>query len=244
MTVTCLTDFVPFSVILLFLFTASTSRAFILLGGWFCSPDSRPPWLPILSTLPSTFFAITFLIALHLARFPFPFIKSYNTIPSYVILIISLAAVLPPLFLSVGAYFHPSGDGTLSEVAWITAHVVLVIVSLVYLFKFKSFYSRLANERGGGGGPNGSTTNGATCGPNGPSIGSSAGTLSNGTSNMSSLKKRGFVVKWGCLQARAMFGAALLALTLSMMIIISVAMVNTKYCLDYIHVCLPSPERL
>jgi len=228
MTVTCLTDFVPFSVILLFLFTASTSRAFILLGGWFCSPDSRPSWLPMLSTLPSTFFAITFLIALHLARFPFPFIKSYNTIPSYVILIISLAAGLPPLFLSLGAFFHPTaGDSSsLSQVAWITAHLVLVIVSLVYLFKFKSFYSRLASERSSSSqsnGPNGTTN---TCGPNGTSMGGSAGSVSNGTSNLSTLKKRGFVVKWGCLQARAMFGAALLALTLSTMIIVSVAMVS------------------
>ncbi len=52
------------------------------------------------------------------------------------------------------------------------------------------------------------------------------GVVTNGNCTLSSLKKRGFVIKWGCLQARAMFGAALLALTLSIMIIISVSMVS------------------
>ncbi|XP_021968287.2 uncharacterized protein LOC110863319 [Folsomia candida] len=248
-----LRDFAPFSVILLFLFTASASRASILLAGWFCSPvsESRPTWLPILSVLPATFFVVAFLVALHLARFPFPFIKSYNTIPAYVILIISLGTVLLPLGLAVGAYFYPASHAPLTQGAWIAAHMMLVLVSLIYLFKFKPFYSKLSSERGssgmmmgngmnglggvvgggcgsgmGMGGQNGMMQGGGG-GGGGGSVGGNGNVMTNGSCNMSTLKnsnKRGFVVKWGCLQARAMFGAALLALTLSVMIIISVSM--------------------
>lgn len=227
MTWTCLTDFAPFSVILLFLFLASASRASILLAGWFCSPDSdsRPSWLPMVSVLPATFFVVVFLVALHLARFPFPFIKSYNTIPAYVILIISLGSILLPLALAVGAYFHSSTPSPLGQGAWIAAHMMLVLVSLIYLFKFKPFYSKLSSERGSSGLGNGA---GVIMGQHGIMMpgGSVGGNNGVSCSNMSSLKKRGFVVKWGCLQARAMFGAALLALTLSVIIIISVSMVS------------------
>lgn len=228
MTLNCLADFVPFSIILLLLFATSASRAFILLSGWLCSPDSRPTWLPIISTLPAALFVITILVALHLARFPFPFIKSY-TIPCYMILIISSVALGPPLTLSLGAHFHPHNHGLLSQVAWIFGHVVLALMSLAYLLKFKPFYVRLANERGNANGPSG-ISNAAI---NGCSTLSNAGgtpaVVANGSSNLSSFKKRGYVAKWGCLQARAMFGASLLALCLSTMIIISVAMVSQPH---------------
>lgn len=222
MTWACLTDFAPFSVILLFLFTASASRASILLAGWFCSPESesRPSWLPIISILPATFFVVAFLVALHLAKFPFPFIKSYNTIPAYVIFIISLGTVLLPLALALGSYLHHPSQLAFAQGAWIAAHMMLILVSLVYIFKFRAFYAKLSNQRGsvpnGNGGNHGMGQlgiNGGSCAPT-------------NTCTLPSLKNRGFVVRWGCLQARAMFGAALLALTLSIMIIISVSMVS------------------
>jgi predicted permease len=106
----------------------------------------------------------------------------------------------------------------LAQGAWIAAHMMLILVSLIYLFKFKPFYSKLSSERGS----SGMMSGGNNCGGGG---GSGSG-CENPPGNPDSLKKRGFVVKWGCLQARAMFGAALLALTLSLMIIISVSMVS------------------
>lgn len=82
----------------------------------------------------------------------------------------------------------------------------------------------------GMGGQNGMMQGGGG-GGGGGSVGGNGNVMTNGSCNMSTLKnsnKRGFVVKWGCLQARAMFGAALLALTLSVMIIISVSMVRRR----------------
>ncbi|CAG7829284.1 unnamed protein product [Allacma fusca] len=216
-----LRDFAPFSVILLFLFATSASRAFILLSESFCSPVSRPTWLPIVSTLPPAFFTISILVALRLARFPFPFIKSY-TISCYSILVISLVALLPPLGLSLGAHFHPPSHAILSQVAWITSHVVVALVSLAYLFKFRPFYNRLSNERGTANMSNGAPTS-CIAGLNGSSNGNFG--ISPDSNHLSTaLKKRGFIVNWGCLQARAMFGVALFVLSLSTMIIISVAM--------------------
>jgi len=216
------TDFGPFSVILVLLFGTSVSRAFILLSGWLCSPQSRPSWLPMVSTLPSVFFTVAFLVALHLAHFPFPLIKSYR-IPYLTILIISLIALLPPLALSLGAHLSPANHGVLSQVAWILAQTLLALVSLVYLSKFKSFYTRLAHDRPGGSHMGVTNTLGSHAG-----LSNNGSMINNGSfpSGNSTMKKRGLPIKWGCLQARAMFGAALLALTLSTMIIISVAMVS------------------
>ena len=98
---------------------------------------------------------------------------------------------------------------------------------MAYLFKFKPFYARLSAERGTA---TSMSSNGASpncmVGLNGSANGNFG--ISPGSNNLgpgNSLKKRGFVVNWGCLQARAMFGVALFVLSLSAMIIISVAMV-------------------
>jgi len=104
-------------------------------------------------------------------------------------------------------------------------HVVLAAVALAYLFRFKIFYSRLGAEHGNG--ISNGNSNTYSTGPHGSSQCGPALGFGNGNNNMSSgLKKRIFVAKWGCLQARAMFGAALFVLSLCTIVVISVSMVS------------------